>query len=359
MDLLNTIDDGAAGTRQRRARIEDVAAEADVSVATVSRALRNLPNVAASTRQRVFDVAARLNYRADPVASRLAGQRTSTVIVLVPHLASWYFSTVVAGAEAVCAEAGYDFMVVGVGGMPEFHRLLHEHQQMERRADGLIAFNIPVRDADAASLRRRGIALSTVGTTVPGAPSVLVDDLDVGRLAADTLWSLGHRRIGLISGQGNDPMNFDVPKLRRRGFAERLDALGAPLDPALVRPGNFGIDGGHEAATRLLDGDDPPTALFAMSDEMAFGALMALRHAELRPGVDVSLLGVDDHEFSRVVGLSTIRQQVPDQGATAARLLLAQLTDREGPIEHIFSPTELVERATTGRCPVAAPSRSA
>ena len=319
-----------------------------MSVATVSRALRGLPNVAESTRQRVFEVATELHYEPDPAAARLAAGRTRTVIVVVPHLASWYYSTMIAGAEAVCNESGYEFLVVGVGSIQECHRLLDEPSRLERRADGVVLVNIPATDAQAASLRERGVALSTIGTRVTGAPSVFIDDVEVGRIGARTLLEFGHRRIGLISGLGDDPLNFAVPRRRAAGFEEGLRAAGHSIDPGLIVGGNFGIDGGQEAMATLLDRDQPPTAVFAMSDEMAFGALMELARRGLEPGRDVSLLGVDDHDVARVVALSTIRQDVPSQGAAAARSLIAAMTGAPVDLEPVTSPIELVLRGTTG-----------
>lgn len=345
------------GPTPRRARIEDVAQAANVSVATVSRALRGLPNVAESTRTRVFEVAAAMNYAPDPAAARLAAGRTRTVIVVVPNLASWYFSTVIAGAEAVCNESGYEFLVVGVGSLDESRRLLDEHSRLERRTDGVVLVNIPVTDAQAASLRERGVALSTIGTRVAGAPSVFIDDVEVGRLGARTLIGLGHRRIGLISGLDEDPLNFEVPKQRKAGFDEELRAAGIPEDPDLVVGGNFGIDGGQEAMARLLDLEHPPTAVFAMSDEMAFGALMELSRRSLEPGRDIAVLGVDDHDVARVVALSTIRQDVPSQGAAAARALIAVMTRSDIDLEPAVAPVELVLRGTTGPPPEHVPTR--
>ena len=337
-----------APRRARRARIEDVAQGANVSVATVSRALRGLPNVAASTSARVRAVARELDYQPDPIASRLAAGHTRTIIVVVPHLASWYFSTVVAGAEAVCNEAGYDFLVTGVGNLEECARILDDSYRIERRTDGIVLVNIPATDEQARSLRERGVALSTVGTLVSGAPSVFVDDVGVGTMAARILVELGHRRIGLISGSGDDPLNFEVPKLRERGFVEELGSADITLEPTLVAGGNFSIDGGQEAMASLLDTAEPPTAVFAMSDEMAFGALLELDARNLVAGIDISVIGVDDHEFARVVGLSTIRQLVASQGAVAARSLLAALRREEVPSRPTISPVELVLRSTTG-----------
>ena len=333
--------------RPRRATIEDVASGAGVSVATVSRALRGLPNVAISTRERVNAVAASMHYRPDPAASRLAAGRTQTITVAVPSLNGWYFSTVVAGAEAVCTAAGSDFLVVGIGSLAERDRLLDDQHHLERRTDGLLFVELPISEEEANTLRAKGLSIATIGPTTASVPSLRVDDDAVGRLAAAHLTGLGHRRIGLIGGQPHDPMSFDVPKLRHQGFAAGLAAAGVRLDPELVRAGNFGLEGGQEAMAYLLDRPDPPTAVWAMSDEMAFGAMMELRLRELRPGADVAIMGVDDHEFARVVDLTTIRQTVSDHGATAARILIDAMLDPDREVEHLEARIELVERATT------------
>lgn len=342
---------GEAVERRPRARIEDVAAAAGVSVATVSRALRNLPNVAEGTRRRVIEIAESLNYRADPAAARLAAGTTRTITVVVPHLASWYFSTVIAGAEAVCSEAGYECLVLGVGTIAQCNQLLDERSHFERRTDGLILVNIPASAEQAASLRERRVRLATVGTRTPGCPSVSIDDVETGRLATRHLLALGHRRIALVSGQGDDPMEFDVPRRRREGYVDALVEAGIAPEPELMMSGNFGIDGGQEAMAALLALDDPPTAIFAMSDEMAFGALLELSERNLRAGTDVSVIGVDDHDVSRVLRLTTVRQHVADHGSSAARALIARLQDPDAPVTDVESPVELVVRSTTGPGP--------
>jgi LacI family transcriptional regulator, repressor for deo operon, udp, cdd, tsx, nupC, and nupG len=337
-----------------RATIEDVAAAARVSVATVSRAMRGLPNVAAATRQRVVDVAQSLNYRPDPAASRLAAGKTKTITVGVPSLNGWYFSTVVAGAEAVCNEAGYEFQVIGVGSHDARDRLLDDRYHLERRTDGLILVDVEPSDEQASALARRGVSLTTIGARIVGCPSVQIDDEHVGRLAADHLIGFGHRDLGVISGLDDDPMNFAVPMARRSGFFGGAAAHGITLGDEHVRNGNFGVDGGRVATAELLDAPRPPTAIFAMSDEMAFGALMELEHRGLRPGVDVSIIGVDDHEFARVVKLTTIRQTIAEHGAVAARLLIEAMTVRatDAGVDYVppaHQPTvELVQRSTTG-----------
>ncbi len=342
-----------------RLTIEDVAVAAGVSVATVSRALRGLPNVTPSTRQRVRAVADRLQYHPDPAATRLAAGRAHTITMAVPSLNGWFYSTVVAGAEAVCADAGLEFQVVAVTSPAQRDRLLDESQRLERRTDALILVDVTIESDQIASLDRRKIGLATIGSNVEGHPSVCIDDELVGTMAAEHLLTLGHRRIAVIVGEPDGPMSFDVPNARWRGFTSALGAAGVAIEDRHIGNGNFSMTGGYEAMGPLLDGPSPPTAVFAMSDEMAFGALMALEERSLRPGVDVSIIGVDDHEFSQVVRLSTIHQPVADHGSIAARMLVGALVepplpaadgvcaavDLGGPVRPTIT---LVQRATTG-----------
>ncbi|MGA9279543.1 LacI family DNA-binding transcriptional regulator [Ilumatobacter sp.] len=356
-------------TPPRRLTIEDVATEAGVSVATVSRALRGLPNVTPSTRDRVQAVATRLDYHPDPAATRLAAGRTRTVTLAIPSLSGWYFSTVVAGAEAVCADAGLEFQVIAVPTPEQRNRLLDESQRLERRTDALILVDVTIEPHQVESLERRKVGVATIGSNIVGHPSVCIDDELVGQLAAEHLLSLGHRRFAAIGGRPEGPMSFDVPDARWRGFRRTLAAAGVSVDDGDLHNGNFSLDGGYEAIAPLLDGPHPPTSVFAMSDEMAFGALIACRERSLGVGSDISIIGVDDHEFSRVVELTTIHQPVADHGSLVARLLIAAMADAArtatttsatpgasahdvtasvdltGPVRPVIS---LIERSTTG-----------
>lgn len=340
-------DSTTPSSRRDRSTIEDVALAAGVSVATVSRALRGLPNVAESTRVRVQQIAIELNYRADPAASRLATGRSKSVAVAVPQLNGWYFSHVVAGVEAVCAESGYDTIVIGLGLKGASLALIEGSDALHRRADGLIVVDVGLAAADVEAFRSRGLALVAVGPVIDGVPSVGIDDVAVGALGTAHLIDLGHRRIGLIRGELDDVFEFIVPHLRQRGFEEEHARRGLRADPGLYIDGSFTIQGGYEAAAALLRRSDPPTAIFALSDEMAFGAIHAARDLGVRVPEDVSIVGVDDHDVAPVIGLTTVHQDVDQHGARAARLMIAQLSgEAVEPVRH-NDPVRLVVRSST------------
>jgi DNA-binding LacI/PurR family transcriptional regulator len=334
--------------RRGRATIEDVATAAGVSVATVSRALRGLPNVAMSTRERVEDVASRLNYRADPAASRLATGRSQAIGVAVPLLNGWFFSNVVSGVEAVCAETGYDTVVLGLSSVEQRARLIHDTDGIHRRIDGIVLIDVAYSDDDLRVLADQGIDVVMIGPRSELFPSVGIDDVEVGRIATQHLIELGHRRIGIIDGQPGDPFEFVVPSRRLEGYEQACDAADIEVDKKLRASGNFSITGGHEALTGLLSCDDPPTAVFAMSDEMAFGALAAARQHGLDVPGDMSIVGVDDHEMAAIVDLTTVHQDVADHGARAARLLIDRLEGGGRRPLRIEDEVRLVVRGTAG-----------
>lgn len=332
--------------KAKPATIEDVAALAGVSVATVSRAIRNLPNVADPTREKVRVAAATLRYRANPSAASMRGGRTPTAAMVVPMLDSWYFSQVMAGAEAVLSEAGYDLLVFKVDSQETRHRLLAGPQI--KRAEGLILVDIYLPLAEIQELQAGHLHVVSVGLEIDGASSVMVDDRGVAEEAVRHLVNLGHREIGLIGGEAaSETQNTAVQKQRLAGYEAALVPAGIKRRNELQVSGEFSLEGGRSAMAALLDLELPPSAVFAMSDEMAFGALLELRTRRLSAPADMCIIGVDDHEFSQVVGLTTIRQSVTEHGAHAARMLLEHLEQPDlAPTRHMAG-TSFIDRGST------------
>ncbi len=330
------------------ASIAEVALRARVSVATVSRALRGLPNVSPGTRERVMTAARELDYVVNPSASRLAAGFTRTIGVVVPTLSSWFSQQLAAGVEGVFTEAGYDLLLYTVAGEDARARFL-DTLPFRKRVDGLVLLDVPLDREEQRMLGALDTAVVAVGLCSDRLATVSIDNVAAGRCAVDHLTALGHRRIGLISGLPDNPLQFAAPIDRREAWCGALAAVGVTPDPSWEAPGNFSLTGGAEAMGQLLRVEPQLTAVFAESDEMAVGALMVLRDRGLKVPEDVSIVGFDDHELADFMGLTTVQQPIPRQGELAAYALLELL--RGGPRESIVLPTALVLRETTGPVP--------
>jgi DNA-binding LacI/PurR family transcriptional regulator len=327
-----------------------VARVAGVSLATVSRALRGLPNVATVTRQRVQTVADELGYRPDPNASRLATGKSRTVGVAVPYISQWYFAQVVAGVEAVLADQGYDLLLISVGTDEAKRRFVHEWPNLQRRVDALILVDLGFDPDELALFEQDHALVVTIGYDFPAFSAVTIDNRAAAQLAVSHLTGLGHRRIALIGDDPDGPLSFSVPNERRWGYIDALAAVGVAADPALELPGSFTIDGGDDAMRQIWSLPDRPTAVFAMSDEMAFGAMRYCRQEGISVPDDLSIVGFDDHDLSSLVGLTTIRQPVSESGAAAARLVLESLAT-QGTTAHNRAATRLIVRTSTRALP--------
>ena len=330
--------------------IRDVAAAAGVSTATVSRALRGLPNVDGETRERVKKIASSLDYVISPSASRLASGRTGSIAVITPYIARWFFSEVIAGAESVMQQAGMDLLLMNVGDYQNGGSRIPPTPRIRRRVDGILIVALPPQDPDLESIVNLGMPTAMIGGVIPGIDCVVIDDVAAAREATEYLISLGHSRIALISGKSG-AARFTAGSQRERGYRAVMAEHSLVEDPMLEVSGHFTIEGGESGMDALLNQLNPPTAVFAMSDEMAFGAIRSLRTHGLEPGRDVSIVGIDDHPMSSYLGLTTIAQPVADLGKKAGERLLVQLagSDSLGGNDRVTQlPTELMVRSSTG-----------
>jgi LacI family repressor for deo operon, udp, cdd, tsx, nupC, and nupG len=326
--------------------IRDVAEAAGVSIATVSRELHGLPRVSEATRQRVLAAAAELRYVASPSAASLASGQTNAIGVVAPFVNRWYFAAIVHSAEERLRKAGYDLLLYSLGTDSHERRRAFSGTLLRKRVDAVLVLGLHPTAEEVAALSAVGGPVAVVGASVPGWASVRIDDEGAARCAVRHLLDLGHRRIGFIG--GDDPLHTAMPADRRRGYRTELAAASLSVLPELEAVGGFTVSGGHAAAARLLELAEPPTALFAASDEMAMGAVQAARHAGLRVPQDLSVIGIDDHEMAELLELTTVAQPVVAQGVLAAEMILAALGEPDQPLPSVTVPTALVVRGTTG-----------
>jgi LacI family repressor for deo operon, udp, cdd, tsx, nupC, and nupG len=323
-------------TAGARATIADVAREAGVNKGTVSRALRGSAGVGRSTRERIVQTADRLDYSASHIATALATGDSRTVGIVLPTLRSWYFSEVASGASEVLTPAGFrvELINLGVGAdyldveSAEFRNLFTALGGARGRAALLFAGTVSTEQRNAAGVARVPAAL--VGMPVRSVPGIFIDHRDGGRLVAQHLLQLGHRRMAVVDGRAagtTGTTNAAVWEQRTDGFLHAVREAGLDVESGLhLFPGDCQAEDGERAMRSLLASGTPlPSAIFCHSDPLAFGVLSVLRQSGIRCPQDISVAAFDDHPMSRFWGLTTVSQHAHEQGVRAAQALVNAL----------------------------------
>lgn len=335
-----------ARQRKRAPTIHDVAREAGVSIATVSRALNGYEDASAATAERVREVARLLGYSASVPAQALR-QGTSTVVGVVyngarenPMLQHPFFAGVLQGFATAIGAAGFDILLPAAAEADGDRRFLE--QSRRHRLAGVLV----LAHGDDAEVRRLADAgLPVVGVDVgrglPGVGCVTSANADGAALAVGHLHALGHTRIATIAGPPETLTGAD----RLRGYRDALRELGLEERREWIVDGDFEATSGAAGAERLLALSEPPTAVFASSDVTAAAVLEVVRAR----GASIAVVGFDDLDLAATTTppLTTIRQDRGWLGATAASLLTELIRDGESAARTIAVPVELVVRESS------------
>jgi DNA-binding LacI/PurR family transcriptional regulator len=338
--------------------IKDVAARAGVGIGTVSRVLNGHPAVTTETRQRVLSAIEVLDYHPSSVARALSRKRSGSIAVVVPFLTHPSSVERLRGVLAVVDDSPYEVVLFNLGGAE--HRQ-HRFTRALRRdlAEGLLFISVRLSEAEATLLHKSGLAAVVVDASWPELTSVVVDDVEGGRMAGRHLLALGHERVGYIGDDVVPELDFTSSTLRLQGLSDVLEASGHPLNPEWVRLGPHGRELACRLATELLEGPERPTAIFAHSDTQAIGVLEAAEQLGISVPDELSVIGFDDIEAARYAGLTTVAQPLFESGLLGASLLLDRLEDPEAPAQarHELS-LQIVERRTTGPAPALGRTRA-
>jgi len=321
------------------ATLARIAAEAGVSLPTVSKVVNGRSDVSPTTRKRVQELLDRYEYL--PVRQRSRRHDALTADLVFTHLDSPWAVEIMRGVM----DSGLDVVVSTMkdpGGMPWSDRVA----RAGRGGAILVTSHLTTHDRKVlARARLPLVQIDPVDLPAPDMPSVGATNWAGGLSATRHLISLGHRRIGMVGG----PEDFLCSRARIDGYRAALDGAEIPHDPTLVRNGDFHHEGGYREALELLERDDRPTAIFAGSDEQAMGAIEAARTLGLSVPGDVSIVGFDDLPVARWASppLTTVRQPLSDMGREAGRML-AQLIREETLDNHrVELATSLVVRSST------------
>ncbi|MDX3450556.1 LacI family DNA-binding transcriptional regulator [Streptomyces sp. ME02-8801-2C] len=334
------------------ATMADVARHAGVSVATVSHVLNDTRVVRPATRQAVLVAIEVLGYTPNTLARSLVTARTRSIGLAVSAISNQYFTEILQGVEAGALEHGYSLLIADPHDDPEHERkvvqLLHE-----RRVDGMIVAPSADPGALVAYLTRHDVPtvfldrlLDTPADSSPRFDQVCAENAEPMTLLMDHLTSLGHRRIGLVTGR----RGLSTTAERISGYRIGLASAGLPHDERLVVHGDSESEGAERATAALLALAAPPTALVTANNAMTIGALRALRERGLNVPDDVALCCFDDFAWADLFtpGLTAIAQPGKDIGTQAVRLLLDRLADPDRPARTVRLPCTFVHRESCG-----------
>lgn len=325
--------------------IADVARLAGVSKATASRALSGSGYVSDATRERVRAAASDLGYIASANAASLVTGRSKTVGVVIPFVNRWFFGEVLEGVERELLAAGYDLILYNLTDDGAQRSRIFDFFLARKRVDAVIAIGVELAAAEVARLHSLGKPVVAVGGDVSGALTLSIDDVAAARLATQHLLSLGHTRIAHIGGELSP--RPDAGGRRLVGFRSAMADAGLDVAGAF-RPAPMTMPGGHAAARQLLgDPRHRPTAVFAACDEVAFGTILAAQQLGVDVPRELSVAGIDDHEYADMFGLTTVAQHPLEQGRIAVASVMRLLgRSEEAPSDQVL-PVRLVVRSST------------
>jgi LacI family transcriptional regulator len=345
----NSAFDGSAGdsTAPRRVTMNDIAIEAGVSVATVSKVLNGSDRVSQQTRSRVQDLLSERNYERRPAAR--TGPAPVVDLVLREVSNPWAIEIIAGAVEA----ARRVHATVSVNALPDTGGHGSWLDDVSARGTkGVIVLLARLSDREKAALRSRGIPLAVIdprGEPDPSVPTVGATNWSGAYAATRHLAELGHQRIAIISG----PRDLFCSHARMDGYRSAMDAAGLAVDPDLMRWGDFHVEAAFKHATAMLSMDNRPTAIFAGSDLQAMGVLEAARLARVQVPAQLSLVGFDDIPLSRWMSppLTTVRQPLAEMAGTAVRLVLSHWDGMAKEDRSVELATTLVVRESTGPPP--------
>lgn len=327
------------------ATIKDVAKASGVSVATVSRVINNSTSVSKNTRDSVMQAIKDLNYQPNLLGRNLRRTETRMVLVLLPTISNPFYARIVKGMEDVAHKNGYNIMLCNTDSDRGREKLYLN--LLRNRLSDAVVFMGP--ELDKEELTEIGECFPVVqcceykeGARVS---HVSIDNFAAAYTAVRHLIGLGHSRIGLIT-SGN---SFVSTIQRKNGYSKALKDSGLSFSKSMVKYGDYGFKSGLRAAKQFLAMEEKPTAIFAISDIMAIGAMRAVKEAGMKVPDDVAVMGFDDVSFASMCAplLTTISQPKYDLGCIAMELLLKQIRGEMKEPEDIFLEHELIIREST------------
>lgn len=307
--------------------IKEIARQAGVSVATVSRVLNHPDTVALKTKEHILALIDEMGYKPNWFARGLNFNKTNTIGLLVPNILDPAFVEIAEGAEDVVNKKGYNILLCITEGLAE-KELAYIQTLIDRRVDGVILVSSMLEDQEIQQIRDQGVPLVLVGVNKGNSagPVIRIDCSDASHKAVQHLLDCGHRNIAMVYG-----VTPEIENMRKiEGYRLALLEAGISEDPEYLVQADNTIEGGYVAARRLLGKEKRPHAIFTTSDLLAFGVMDAIRDSELTIPDDVAVMGFDNIRMSNLMfpKLSTVAKPLHRMGLSGARLLLDVIESR-------------------------------
>ncbi len=333
------------------ATIYDVAKRAGVGIGTVSRAINNSPHINARTKARILDIADELHYQPHALAQSLARKKTNTIASVVPFFTNYFYVELLKSVQRALSLSNYDLILFSVDRMNRRDRTI-DRVLSERRCDGVLIISLGVMEGYAEKFIAAHLPVVLIDHMHVDLDSVEIANRAGAFAATSHLIGLGHRRIGMINGH----LSSYPAKLRFEGFQQALRShdLGFDERDLVVCDAKAGEHGFNEAAgyaamQRLIaQNKSLPTALFVASDVQSLGVMCAAKEAGVRIPHDLALVGFDDIEFAKFVGLTTMRQPIAAMGRMAVTRLLERIEGTQNGDFHHELEAELIVRESCG-----------
>ncbi len=344
-DVSDTILRDGNGEQGRTVTVLDVSRQSGVSTATVSRVINQSPKVSPATRVRVLKAIEKLGYMRNHSARALARQRTDTIGVVFPGIDSGFFSEVLKGINEYAVSRDYHLMVAFSQGDQGEHDRVAEYLQAGR-VDALILMNLGMSDQFVRQAAQRELPIVLIDRPVKDArvASVMIDNRSGADAAMTHLLGLGHQRIAILAG----PDGTIDAEQRFEGCQHAAKRAGYAFDKDLIWPGNFFWESGYELMNHWLDAGKPlPDAMFALNDPMAMGVMEAMHEHSLSVPDDMALVGFDDVQAARYLGLTTVRSPMHEMGRIASEAAINLVTGGRTQLEQVLA-TDLVVRRSCG-----------
>jgi LacI family transcriptional regulator len=326
--------------------IYDVAREANVSMATVSRVVNGNPNVKPTTRKKVLATIERLGYRPNAVARGLASKKTTTVGAIIPDISSIFFAELARGIEDIATMYKYN-IILSNSDQNKDKELQLINTMLEKQVDGIIFMGGNISDEHVHEFTSASIPV-VLAATLDGSdtiPSVNIDYEAAGYEAAKYLIDKGNKKVAFISGKEE----YTINQLKYKGYLRALEEASITPNDDFIVHGEYTYESGIKAVSKFMNLSNKPTAIFAASDQIALGAIHGAQDLGFKVPEDVEVFGFDNTKLAYMVRptLSTVVQPMYDIGAVAMRLLTKYMNKEEVEEKKVVLPHRLIERNST------------